>query len=775
MAASPTSPAPPRFVGARLRRSEDPRFLTGRGSYVDDLAMTALVQAAFVRSPYAHARITRIDTAAARRAPGVLLVLTAADLAADVPTLQSRSGEGLKPMAFGPLARDKVRFVGDPVALVVASDRYRAEDACELIEVEYEGLPAVVDLDQARQAAAPTVDDAMGTNVVYQRKQTYGDVDAAFGRADLVVRERFVSNRQTNVPMETRGVVMAYNPGTGQLTAWVGTQAPHLERGWLAQGLGIEENRIRVIAPDIGGAFGQKYGLYRDEWAIAIAAMRLGRPVKWIEDRRENLLASCHAREDVCEVEAAVRRDGTILAMRVNLVGDVGAYPLYPSAPHEIPAMSAYMVPGPYKLEAFSYEVTAVVTNKCPQGSYRAPWAFSTWLHEGMVERIAAAVELDSVEVRRRNLIRREDMPWKMLNETGWEIDAVSLSESLERALTLLDYPRFRQEQQALRAQGRYRGVGLCVYAEPTGFGYDVATVRVEPSGTVTAMIGISGHGQGYETTMAQVVADEMGVDISQVRIVQNDTAAVTFGNGTGGSRGAVVGAGSLTIASRAVKEKALAIAAHLLEARVEDLDWIDGTARVKGVPERALTLAQIADKAYNDVASLPQGMSPLLDSTGSYVAPPTTFSNSAHLCVVEVDPDTGVVSIPRYIVVNDCGVMINPMIVEGQIRGGTAQGIAGALYEELHYDEDGQLLNSTLMDYLVPTPAEIPTIEIDHLVTPSPHSLGGIKGVGEGGTLGAPPAVANAIADALAPFGANPNRMPFTPERVLNLIRSTK
>jgi carbon-monoxide dehydrogenase large subunit len=766
-----TTGLPPRFVGARLRRSEDPRFLTGRGSYVDDLVQPGLVQAAFVRSPYGHARITRIDAGAARKAPGVVLVLTGDELARDYPSLQTKSGDGLLAMGVTPLAVGKVRYVGDPVACVIATDRYRAEDACELVEVEYEGLPAVTDPEKGRESSAPVVDEALGTNVVYQNKKTYGDVEAAFGAADLIVRERFVSNRQTDLPMETRGCVMAFNPSNGQLTATLATQNPHQARGWLAKGLGVEENHIRVIAPDIGGSFGQKACLYQDELTIAMASMKLGRPVKWIEDRRENLLASCHAREDIAEVEAAVKRDGTILAMRVKMLGDVGAYPLWPTGPHDIPSMSAYMTPGPYKLQAFEYEVTCVVTNKCPQGAYRAPWAFSTWLHEGMIERIATQLGLDSIEVRRRNLIRNEDMPYRMLNETDWDIDAVSLVESTEKALELLDLPKFREEQLRLRAEGKYRGMGLCVYAEPTGFGYDVATVRVDPTGTVTAVIGISGHGQGYETTMAQVVADEMSVDITKVRIVQNDTAAVTFGNGTGGSRGGVVGAGSLTVASRAVKEKALAIAAHLLEARVEDLAMADGIVQVKGVPGRALTLAQIADKAYNDIASLPSGMTPLLDSTGSYNAPPTTFSNSTHLCVVDVDPETGVVTIPRYIVVNDCGVMINPMIVEGQIRGGTAQGIAGALYEEILYDETGQVLNATLMDYLVPTPVEIPTIEIAHVVTPSPHTIGGIKGVGEGGTLGAPPAVANAIADALAPFHANPNRMPFTPERVLEMI----
>lgn len=768
-----TTPVPPRFVGARLKRSEDPRFLTGRGSYVDDLAQPGTLEAAFVRSPHAHARIVSIDTSRARKAPGVFLILTGENLAREFPVLSTKEGEGLKPMGITPLAVDKVRFVGDPVACVVATDRYRAEDACELIEVEYDALPAAVELQRAGEADAPVVDESLGSNVVYQRKQTFGDVDGAFRDADQVVHGRFVSNRQTNLPMETRGCLMSYNPSTGQLTSWIGTQAPHLERGWLAQALGIEENRIRVIAPDIGGAFGQKFGLYRDEWAIAIAAMKLGRPVKWVEDRRESILASCHAREDVCDVEAAVKRDGTILAMRATMLSDVGAYPIYPAPPHDIPNMSAYMIPGPYKLRAFEYDVTGVVTNKCPQGAYRAPWAFSTWIHEGMVERIARQLGLDSVDVRRRNLIRAEDQPFKMLNETEWDIDAVSLVESTERALAILDLARFRQEQVELRARGKYRGMGLCVYAEPTGFGYDVATVRIDPTGTVTAIIGISAHGQGYETTMAQVVADQLSVDISKVRIVQNDTAAVTFGMGTGGSRGAVVGTGSLMLASQAVKEKVLTIAAHLLEARAEDLELSDGVVQVIGVPGRALTLAQIADTAYNNPDGLPPGMPPLLDSTNSYKPPPTTFSNSTHLCVVDVDVETGVVTIPRYIVVNDCGVMINPMIVEGQICGGTAQGIAGALYEEIMYDENGQLLNATLMDYLVPTPAEIPAFEIDHIVTPSPHSLGGVKGVGEGGTLGAPPAVANAIFDALAPFGADPNRMPFTPERILAMIQA--
>ncbi len=542
------TPTPPRFVGARLRRSEDPRFLTGRGSYLDDQVQPGMLEATFVRSPYGHARIVSIDVSAARQAPGVHLVLTGDDLAREFPTIQTRQGDGLKAMTCGPLAVGKVRFVGDPVAIVIAADRYRAEDAAELVNVEYEVLPAAVDLEAAARPDAPVVADELGSNVVYQTNKVFGDVAGAFAQADQIVRERFYSNRQTNLPMETRGCLMVYNPGNGQLTATVGTQAPHLERGWLARGLGIEENRIRVIAPDIGGAFGQKFALFRDEWAVAAASIKLGRPIKWIEDRRENIAASNHAREDIADVEAAVTRDGKILGMRVKVVGDVGAYPMYPSAPNDVPLMSAYMSTGPYKVSAFQYEVTAVVTNKCPQGSYRAPWAFSTWISEGIVDRIARQLSLDPVEVRRANLIRREDQPYKMANETGWEIDAVSLVESTEKALAILDYPRFRQEQAELRKQGRYRGIGICAYAEPSGFGYDVATVRVDPTGTVTGFIGISGHGQGYETTMAQVIADELSVDISKVRIVQNDTSLIAFGNGTGGSRGAVVGMGSLPL-----------------------------------------------------------------------------------------------------------------------------------------------------------------------------------------------------------------------------------
>jgi carbon-monoxide dehydrogenase large subunit len=762
---------PPRFVGARLRRNEDPRFLTGRGNYLDDLQEKGLLEAAFLRSPHAHARIRSIDVSAARQAPGVMLVLTGEDLRGEFPMLAANVGDGIKAMEVGPLAVDKVKFVGDPVACVVATNRYRAEDACELIEVDYEVLPAVASPQAGIAPGAPVVDDSLGTNAVSDKLKTFGDVAAAFAAADEIVKETFYSNRQTVVPMETRSCLASWNPAANQLTCWVGTQAPHLERGWLAKGLGLDENKIRVIVPDMGGGFGQKFGLYRDEWCIAIASLKLGRPVKWIEDRRENLLASCHAREDSCEVEAAVKRDGTILALRLNMLSDVGAYPLYPGSPTDIPVMAAHTATGPYKIPAFEYKVTCVVTNKCPQASYRAPWAFSTWIHEGIVERIATKLGLDSIDVRRKNWLRKEDLPYTMVSENGFVIDAVSVPECTERALEILDVAKFRREQASLRPQGTYRGFGICSYVEPTVFGgYDVATVRVDPTGTVTAAIGISGHGQGYETTMAQVVADELGVDIAQVRIVQNDTAAVTFGNGTGGSRGGVVGAGSCALASRAVKEKVLTIAAHSLEARPEDLEMVSGVISVKGVPGRATTLAAVANTAYNDIGNLPPGTDPLLEATGTYRAP-TPFSNSTHLCVVDVDAETGVVTIPRYIVVNDCGRMINPMIVEGQIRGGTAQGIAGALYEEILYDENGQLLNATLMDYLVPTPVEIPTIEIDHIVTPDPNSLGGVKGIGEGGTLGAPPAVANAVLDALAPFGANPNRMPFTPERILELI----
>jgi carbon-monoxide dehydrogenase large subunit len=750
-----------RFVGQKVKRVEDPRLLTGQGRYVDDVNVPGMLHAAFVRSDLPRARIVRIDADEARAMPGVHAVLTGADLNPGVGSMQptmwaaSAAPPGLcAPVT--PLAGDDVRFVGDPVAIVVAESRYVAEDACELVDVEYEMLDPIVDYETAADAT-DLVHSELDSNVAMDvGGPASPDLEATFASAAHVITETLHQHRHTNVPMETRGVVASYTPSTGELDVELSTQNPHEVRQVCSRFLGVPEQRIRVRGADVGGGFGQKYFVQRDELSVIAAAHKIGRSVKWIEDRRENLIASNHARADAITVRMALDDEGHILGAHLDHLEDCGAMPV--GGTGGTGAFAAMLFTGPYKVPQLGFRSRQIWTNTCGRGAYRGPWMLESVAREEMMDLVARQLGIDPLELRRRNVLQQEDLPYTMPG--GMPLDNVTLSETLEQAVEIIGYDAFRTEQRrAFDGEGRLLGIGIGLYAEPTSMGsgnlgVETATVRVQPSGKVTVMLGTGSHGQGVETTMTQVVAEYLGVEIADVVVIQGDTATSPFGAGTGGSRTAVIAGGAAREASLEVREKALQIAAHLIEAAPEDLEMEDGRITVRGTPAKGVTLAEVARVALNSPAELPPGIGPSLEATVSYQAPPVTWSNACHVCTVEVDPTTGLVEVLRYVVSEDCGVMINPMVVEGQISGGVVQGIGAVIHEGFVYDDAGNPLTTTFLDYLIPTTTDIPVLEIGHIETPA-SGPGGYKGVGEGGAIGAVPAVRNAISDALAQAGS--------------------
>jgi carbon-monoxide dehydrogenase large subunit len=776
------SERPPRHVGAALSPRETRKLVLGRGSYVGDLTAPGLLHAAFVRSAHAHARLGRIDTAAARKAPGIVAVLTGHDLARTTAPLRIAPPiEGHLPMEMPTLPTDKVRFAGDLVACVIGEDRHQVEDACALVEVEYEHLPAVVDPEHAGDDGLPLVDERIPANRPYPGVFAHGDVESALRAADRIVEVHFHQGRQTHAPMEPRGCLASWLPGDETLTFWYSTQIPHPMRSSLAARLGIPESAVRVITPDVGGGFGQKIPLYREELTTAAASRLLGRPVRWIETRRENLLASLHAREDVVDVRAAVTSEGTILGLDVRILADFGAYAYFPA--NYMARVVGMMIPGAYRLRDYRYAITAVLTNKCPAGPYRAPMLICSWVTEGTIDAVARALALDPVEVRRRNMLAETDLPYTTATELVYR--SVHPRDTLERALATFDYARRRREQAAARATGRITGIGVATYVEPNtygsefyktagipGSGHDAAIVRIEPSGAVSAQIGVVSQGQGHLTTVAQVLADELSVPIENVRVHAGDTAAAPYGMGTRGSRGGVVSAGAALGAARIVKDKLLRIAAHLLEAPLADLEMADGRIHVRGAPASSVTIAQLAQKAYLAPTELPRGMEPGLEATHAFDPPALTFSSGTHVCQVEIDPETGHLTIPRYLIVEDCGRMLNSRVVEGQLHGATAQGLGGALFEEVVYDANGQNLSATFMDYAIPIASRLPSFEVEHLERPDPNTPLGMKGMAEGGVMGASAAISNAVADALAPLAIDASRQPFTARRLAEALR---
>lgn len=767
-----------RFVGQAVRRREDPRLLTGRGRYVDDVNPHGTLHATFVRSNVANGTIVGIDTEAARALDGVVAVLTAADLnpraGSMQPSIQLHDPSNVD---VRPLADGRVCFVGEPIALVVAESRAVAEDAAELVEVDIDPLPAVIGFDAALQTDGPLVHPDKGTNVAQEMDLSamlLPQFEAAKEQAGRSVRATFEQHRQTNLPMETRGIIAAYEPATGSLECHLSSQNPHEARQVLARATQIPDHLVRVIAGDVGGGFGQKFMLQRDEQTVAVAAVHLGRTIKWIEDRRENLIASNHARADRTTVELAVDDDGVILGAFVEEIEDCGAWPLGATG-GAASAVGAFFT-GPYRIPALCWHVRSVWTNTCQRGAYRGPWMMETTAREQMIDVTARELGIDPLEFRRRNVVQAADLPYSTPMGMTYD-ESVSLAETLELAAEMLDYDAARAEQRrAFAEEGRLLGIGLSLYIEPCAMGMmdplatETATVSVQPTGTITVSLGSGAHGQGLETTMAQVVADELGVDFERVVVVQGDTASSPYGRGTGGSGSAIIGSNACRLAATAVREQIVHIAAHMMEAAPDDLEIVDGAVQVKGTPTRNVAVTDVARVAYWETASLPPDTAPSLNATRTYKAPPVTWANACHAALVEVDRITGQVQFLRYIVAEDCGTIINPAIVDGQIAGGVAQGISGVLFEHAQYDAEGNPLATTFMDYLIATAAEMPTIEIGHVVHAAPNP-GGHKGVGEGGAIGAPACVFNAVCDALALVGATVRDQPLGPRQVMDAL----
>lgn len=756
----------------------------GRGVYVDDISIPGMLHAAFVRSPFAHARIVSVDVRAAAAAPGVVAVFSGADLAphiAPVVTPPNRSETAVT--QHQPLPPDRVRFAGEAVAVVLATSRYLAEDAVELVDVEWEPLPVAMDGVAAMAEGAPAIDPELDSNNVAHIVWEAGDPDVVFDRADHVFSTRFFVHRYAAMPLETRGVVASIDPSSGDLVVCISSQFAHVVRTALAASLGMPEREIRVVSPAVGGGFGVKVAVYPEDIVIPAVVRLLGRPVKWIEDRCEHIAASSHSKEITCEMDVAVSDDGDLLAFRAHYVGSGGGYNLFPFGVLADPLAAAGMIFNQYKAQHARCVVDGPLTNQCPIGAYRGVgWTSGHTIREVLIDEVARGLGLDPVELRLRNTIPEE--PYR--TPFGQQYDGGSYVRSLELAREQVDYGNFRTKQADLRERGRYVGVGFSPYVEPSGWGkqiadangftetnyFDTARVTLEPDGSATVTTGLHSQGQGHETTFAQVVAERLGLRLEDVRVEQGDTATSVFGMGTFASRGAVIGSGTLGLAASDVREKLIRLAADALEAAPEDIELREGVAFVVGSPSTARTIAELAASVYYGGAGAPAGVDDVvLTSTRSY-DPGESYSNGTVAAIVEVDVETGIVELQRVVAVEDCGTMLNPMIVEGQVAGAIAQGIGGALYEEIQYDEHGQLLTPTLMEYLYPSAMEVPGIEIAHIETPSPVTNGGVKGLGEGGSIAAPAAVLNAVADALAPFGVRVVRTPLDPEEILRLLR---
>ena len=770
-----------RVFGSGIRRREDPRLITGTAIYTDDLVLPGMVHAAILRSQHAHARIGRIDTSRARQAPGVLAVYTAADTEAvlkPMPCAWLIPNSELKVATYPQLAKDVVRYVGDAVAVVVAEDRYQAQDAVDLIDVDYEPLAAVVDPRKAVATSAPQLHADIPGNQAFHWTVAGGDLDAAFAKADVIVKDRIVQQRLIPTAMEPRAAVAKWVAATGELTIWNTTQNPHILRFLASLITGVSEDKLRVVAPEVGGGFGSKIAAYPGEFIAAFCSMKLGRPVKWTETRRENYQATTHGRDHVQEVELAATRDGRILGLRCSVWAGMGAY-LSTAAPGIPTILHGLMLSGPYLVPALKEDVYGVYTNTTPVEAYRgAGRPEATFMLERMLDKLADELKIDPADIRRRNLLPPFENGCAVV--TGLSYDSGNYQAALDKALDHIGYKNLRAEQARLREQGRYIGIGVCTYVEICGLGpsqvagavgfqgglWESAIVRFHPSGKVHVFIGASPHGQGEETTFAQIVSDEIGVDVNDVKVIHGDTDNTPMGWGTYGSRTTAVGGAALATAVRKIKDKAKVLTAHLLEASPDDIDYQDGRFFVKGTPSRAKTIQDIA--LFANVAwNLPQGMEAGLEATSFYDPPNFVYPFGAHVAVVEVDKDTGKVDLKRYVAVDDCGPQINPMIVEGQVHGGVVQGIGQALWEGAVYDDSGQLVTGSLLDYAIPRADVLPDIDVLSTVTKSPHHPLGVKGIGEAGTIASTATVYNAVIDALEPFGVDNLTMPLTPERV--------
>lgn len=771
-----------RMIGAEVRRKEDPRLITGSSTYVDDLRLPGMAHVAMVRSPHPHATIESIDPAAALALPGVIAVVTGEELAQFCGPLSGSAAEGgsgeqasyeeqedaaAESPPIWPIARERVRWIGQAVAAVIADSRYQAEDAVEAVDVEYDVLPSVADPEAAMEPGAPRLYPSVPRNIGARWDRDHGDIEAAFRDAPVVAKARIRSQRLSAVPMEPRAVAAVPDPLINGITVWTSTQAPHWNRNSIAEALGLPATRVRAIAPEVGGGFGVKIGAYQEDFIVAALAYRMKRPLTWAETRSENFLATNHGRDQWADVEVAADADGRIRGLKMHVVQDLGAWP----KGTDLAELTGRMSCGCYDIPALEFRSVSVYTNKMALGAYRgAGRPEAAYYVERAIDLLADAAGLDPAEVRRRNFIAPFANGYT--TSAGEKYDTGDYAKPLDRALEIVDYPALRQQQADWRKQGRYMGVGLASYVEICGFGpFESATVRVETNGDVTVYTGISPHGQGQETSFAQIIADGLGVSMDVVGVNHGDTLNTPQGNGTMGSRGLAVGGGAVVLAMDKVRDRAKAIAAHMLEAAPDDIEVADGAFRVRGVPDRGVSLEAIAEQAYS--GSLPAEFGAGLEATEFFRPDDETFPFGTHVAVVEVIPQTGEVKLIRFVTVDDCGVIISPLLVRGQVHGGVAQGIGQALLEEIVYDDSGELLTGTLNDYAIPKAIDFPVFETHHTETPTYLNPLGAKGIGEAATIGSTPAVANAVVDALEPWEITHIDVPCTPERVWSAIQA--
>jgi carbon-monoxide dehydrogenase large subunit len=788
-----------RWVGGGLLRKEDPELLTGQGRYVDDLVLPGMVWLAFARSPVAHAVLTRVDASAAKERPGVLAVFTGEELASEwatpMPcawpiadrTLPEEPTTDARVPDHWPVARDRVRYAGEIVAVVVADSREHAIDAVEAVDVDYDDLPVVIDMEAALEDGAPAIHQQFGTNRAYTWSTSNGEVDKVFSEAPVVVKERYYHPRLIPNAIEPRGVLVQPVPAQGEFTVWSATQIPHILKLLLGMTLNISESKMRVIAPDVGGGFGSKLNVYAEELIAVAVARRLGRPVKWIETRSEGYLATIHGRDVIQDMEVAATEEGKLLGARVRLLADMGAY-LQLVTPG-IPLLGAFLYHGVYDCQAYRFHCEGVFTNKTPTDAYRgAGRPEAAYAIERIMDALAHRVGKDPADVRALNFIPPFTEPKETV--TGIAFDSGNYQAALDRAKELVGYDELRGEQRAGggRRDGKLLGIGLSSYIEICGIapsqalaslkygagGWDAATVRCHPTGKVTVVTGTSPHGQGHVTSWSQIAADALGVHPDDVEVLHGDTAVSPLGMDTYGSRSLAVGGTALYKAAEKIRAKARKIAAHELEVAEEDLEWVNGRFQVAGAPDRAKTIPEVAFSAWT-AHSLPAEVEPGLEATAVYDPPNFTFPSGTHICVVEIDPETGRVEIVRYVAVDDCGPVINPLIVDGQLHGGIAQGVAEAMYEEAIYDQGGTLVTGNMATYRVPSAAELPSFVLDRVETPSSTNPMGVKGIGEAGTIAAPPAVVNAVADALRPVGVEFIDLPVSAEHVWRAIQSAQ
>jgi aerobic carbon-monoxide dehydrogenase large subunit len=766
-----------KFVGKSVKRTEDPRLIQGLAHYVDDIKLPDTMHAVFLRSIYAHARITKIDTSAAVKLPGVVAVYTGKDISQKIGAVPCGAAiPEMKVPDHRVLATSKVYWVGHPVAVVIAENKYIARDAADLINVDYEELSPVLDEEKAADPKSPVIHEQFGSNIAYKLTAGEGDIEAALKSADKIVKQKILHRRLAPIAMEPRGVLARYYPGEQELTLWTSTQIPHLARTQISLMLSVPENKLRLIAPEVGGGFGSKLNVYAEEAIVGYAAMQLGRPVKWIEGRRENIQGTIHGRGQVGYIEIGCKKDGTLTGLRYNVFADMGSY--FQLLTPAIPTLTGLMLSGCYKIPAIQMNVTACFTNKMSTDAYRgAGRPEATYVIERAMDLVALELGMDVVEIRRKNFPAPfgGDQPFK--TATGLFYDSGNYQAALDKALKMADYTKLREEQKKARGEGRLLGIGVSTYVEicamgpspalPAG-GWESATVRIEPTCKVTILTGASPHGQGQETSFAQIAADELGLQVNDVTVVHGDTAVVQYGIGTFGSRATAVGGTAVYMSLQKLKEKATKMAAHLLGVDAATVAFAGGKFTAKD--GKSVTIQEVALGAHL-AKNIPPDMEPGLSATSFFEPKNFTFPFGTHIAVVEIDSETGEIHFKRYIAVDDCGKQINPLLVHGQVHGGIVQSLGQALFEEVVYDDQGQLVSGSLMDYAVPKAAQVPWFELDSTETPSPVNPLGVKGVGEAGSIGATPAIVAAVVDALAPYGIKHLDMPIKPEHVWHIV----